>query len=156
MTIQILVADDHPDVRGLLIRMIDRAGDMQVVAEAADGVEVLERYGRQHTDLVLLDLTMPRKTGIETLRELLALHSEARVLVVSMHPPEQLAERLIRAGAKGYLGKDRVAEHLLDAIRAVHAGGIYFPGARPAPRPEAEPESRGAGSPSADDSPPAG
>jgi DNA-binding NarL/FixJ family response regulator len=98
---------------------------MAVAAEAADGIEVLERFESSLTDVVLLDLTMPRKGGIETLRELLPRHPDAKVLIVSMHPPEQLAQRMIRAGAKGYLGKDRVAECLLDAIRAVHAGGVY-------------------------------
>ena len=124
--IQVMVADDHDDVRRQLIRLIGRAGDMAVAAEAADGYEVLERFDAEQTDVVLLDLTMPRKGGIDTLRDLLPRHPEARVLIVSMHPPEQLGQRMIRAGAKGYLGKDRVAECLLDAIRAIHAGGIYL------------------------------
>ena len=123
--IQVLVADDHDDVRRQIIRLIGRAQDMKVAAEAADGDEVLERFESSNSDVVLLDLTMPRKGGIETLRDLLPRHPDAKVLIVSMHPPEQLAQRMIRAGAKGYLGKDRVAECLLDAIRAVHAGDIY-------------------------------
>lgn len=124
--IQVLVADDHADVRRQIIRLIGRSGDMAVAAEAADGIEVLERFDGETTDVVLLDLSMPRKGGIETLKDLLPRHPEAKVLIVSMHPPEQLAHRMIRAGAKGYLGKDRVADCLLDAIRAVHAGGVYL------------------------------
>jgi two-component system response regulator DegU len=132
--IQILVADDHDDVRRQIVRLIDRADDMRVTAEAADGIEVLERFESGRTDVVLLDLTMPRKGGIETLRDLLPRYPEAKVLIVSMHPPEQLGQRMIRAGAKGYVGKDRVAECLLDAIRAVHAGGIYLdPGSAESP-----------------------
>jgi len=126
--IHVLVADDHADVRRQLIRLIGRAGDMTVAAEAADGIEVLERLDSIDVDVLLLDLTMPRKGGIETLRDLLPRHPETKVLIVSMHPPEQLARRMIHAGAKGYLGKDRVAECLLDAIRTVHGGSVYVDG----------------------------
>ena len=133
--IQVLVADDHEDVRRRLIRLIGRASDMSVAAEAADGVEVLERFETTDIDVALLDLTMPRKGGIETLRELLPRHPEAKVLIVSMHPPEQLARRMIRAGARGYVGKDRAAECLLDAIRAVHGGNVYVDGGAEMPRP---------------------
>jgi DNA-binding NarL/FixJ family response regulator len=133
--IQVLVADDHDDVRRHLIRLIRRAEDMTVAAEAADGVEVLERFESGRTDVVLLDLTMPRKGGIETLRDLLPRHPDAKVLIVSMHPPEQLGQRMIRAGARGYLGKDRIAECLLDAIRAVHGGGVYLDAGEPQPPP---------------------
>jgi two-component system invasion response regulator UvrY len=132
--IQVLVADDHDSVRQQIVRLIERTDDMTVTAEAADGVEVLERFESSRTDVLILDLTMPRKGGIETLRDLLPRHPDAKVLVVSMHPPEQLAHRVIRAGARGYVGKDRVAECLLDAIRAVHAGDVYVdPGEQPSP-----------------------
>ena len=126
--IQVLVADDHADVRGRLVRLIGAAGDMTVAAEAADGVEVLDRLEATDVDVLLLDLTMPRKGGIDTLREILPRRPDAKVLIVSMHPPDQLAARMIRAGARGYVGKDRVAECLLDAIRAVHAGNVYVDG----------------------------
>jgi DNA-binding NarL/FixJ family response regulator len=129
--IRVLVADDHTEVRRLLIRLIERAADMTVVGEACDGHEVLERLATTPADVVLLDLTMPRKGGIETLRDLLPLHPAVRALIVSMHPAEQLARRMIRAGARGYLGKDCVAECLHHAIRTVHDGGIYLLGAEP-------------------------
>jgi DNA-binding NarL/FixJ family response regulator len=124
--IRVLVADDHTEVRRLLIRLIGRAGDMTVVGEACDGHEVLERLACTPADVVLLDLTMPRKGGIETLRDLLPRHPSVRVLIVSMHPAEQLARRMIRAGARGYLGKDCVAECLHHAIRTVYDGGIWL------------------------------
>ena len=126
--IRVLVADDHPEVRFQIVQLIGRAGDMVVTAEAADGVEVLERFCSSEADVVLLDLTMPRKSGMDTLRELLESAPDARVLIVSMHPPEQLARRVIRLGAKGYLGKDRLGERLGDAIRTIHAGGVYIDG----------------------------
>lgn len=126
--IQVLVADDHADVRRQLVRLIGAAGDMAVAAEAADGVEVLDRLDAADPDVLLLDLTMPRKGGIDTLREILPRRPDAKILIVSMHPPEQLAARMIKAGAKGYVGKDRVGECLLEAIRAVHAGGVYVDG----------------------------
>jgi DNA-binding NarL/FixJ family response regulator len=135
--IQILVADDHEVVRRQIVRLIGRAGDMTVTAEAADGVEVLERFDGSHVDVVLLDLTMPRKGGLETLRDLLPRHPQAKVLIVSMHSPEQLAQQLIRAGARGYLGKDRVAERLLDAIRAVYAGEVFIDSLEREPAPVA-------------------
>lgn len=127
--IRVLVADDHPEVRFHIVQLIGRAGDMVVTAEAGDGIEVLERFRASEADVVLLDLTMPRKGGMDTLRELLELAPGARVLIVSMHPPEQLAGRVIRLGARGYLGKDRLGERLRDAIRTIHAGGLYVDGA---------------------------
>jgi DNA-binding NarL/FixJ family response regulator len=126
--IQVLVADDHADVRRQLVRLIGASGDMTVAAEAADGVEVLDRLDAADPDVLLLDLTMPRKGGIDTLREILPRWPGAKVLIVSLHPPEQLAARMIEAGARGYVGKDRVAECLLEAIRAVHAGRVYIDG----------------------------
>jgi DNA-binding NarL/FixJ family response regulator len=128
--IQVLVADDHAEVRRQIVRLIGDAVDMNVAAEAADGVEVLDRLDAADADVdvLLLDLTMPNKGGVDTLREILPRRPDAKVLIVSMHPPEQLAARMIRAGARGYVGKDRVAECLLDAIRTVHAGRVYIDG----------------------------
>jgi two-component system, NarL family, invasion response regulator UvrY len=124
--IRVLVADDHVEVRAHIVQHIGRAADMVVTADAGDGFEAIERFLAAGADVVLLDLTMPRKGGIDTLRELLDIDPDVRVLLVSMHPPEQLERRVIRAGARGYLGKDRLGECLHHAIRTLHAGGIYL------------------------------
>jgi two-component system invasion response regulator UvrY len=126
--IRVMVADDHPDVRRRLVRLLRRPGDIEVVAEAADGVEALQVLGSREVEVevLLLDLTMPRKSGGETLREVTAGHPAVKVVIVSMHPPSELATQMIALGAKGYVGKDRLGECLLDAIRAVHAGGVYL------------------------------
>lgn len=124
--IRVLVADDHDEIRRLIVRLIDAAGDMLVAAEACDGIEVLERFHDCRADVLLLDLTMPRKSGMETLSDLLERDPHARVVIVSMHPAEQLARGALDAGARGYLGKNRIGACLLDAIRTVHAGGVHL------------------------------
>ncbi len=124
--IRVLMADDHPIVRQGLRRILTEKLQSPVsVGEARDGREALELAGRQRWDLVVLDVTMPRGGGLEVLREL--KHSQPRlpVLVLSIHPEDQYATRVLRAGAAGYLTKESAPEELVKAIQKVLAGGRY-------------------------------
>lgn len=123
--IRVLIADDHAVVREGLKRIVAENADMEVAGEAGNGHEVLDFARRLECDLVLLDLAMPGKGGLETLKELKLLRPHLPVLVLSVYPEEQYAVRLLRAGAAGYLTKESAPEDLVAAIRKVSRGGRY-------------------------------
>ena len=121
-----MVADDHPVVRRGLIQIINEEGDLTVVAEAVNSQGVLDVLGRDRVDVVVLDISMPGRTGLETLDEIRKYYSGVRVLVLSFHPEEQYAVRSIRAGASGYMNKDSAPDQLVTAIRKVASGKKYL------------------------------
>jgi two-component system invasion response regulator UvrY len=123
--IRILVADDHPVVRQGLKQIVADTPDLAVTGEASRGREVLERVTKDQYDVVLLDITMPDKTGLEVLGELKRLRPKLPVLILTMHPEEQYAIRALRAGASGYLTKEGVPHELIAAIRKVSMGAKY-------------------------------
>ena len=123
--IRILIADDHAVVREGLKRIVAETPDMEVVGEAASGHEALDFAQKRECDLVLLDLAMPGKDGLDTLKELRAVRPGLPVLVLSVYPEDQYAVRLLRAGAAGYLTKESAPEELVTAIRKVSRGGRY-------------------------------
>jgi two-component system, NarL family, invasion response regulator UvrY len=123
--IRILIADDHAVVREGLKRIVAETPDMEVVGEAASGHEALDFAQKRECDLVLLDLAMPGKDGLDTLKELRAVRPGLPVLVLSVYPEDQYAVRLLRAGAAGYLTKESAPEELVAAIRKVSRGGRY-------------------------------
>lgn len=120
--IRVLIVDDHAIVRQGLKRILDEAEGIQVVGEAANGVDALKLIHAEEWDVVLLDISMPEKNGIDTLKQIMGENREARVLVLSMYPEDQHAVRLMKAGASGYMTKDVAPEHLVEAIRKVVAG----------------------------------
>jgi DNA-binding NarL/FixJ family response regulator len=122
---QVFLADDHALVREGLRRVLDEAGDITVVGEAADGETVLSRAATERWDVLVLDLDLAGLSGFEVLRKVLEIRPKLHVLVLSMHPEEQFAVRLIRAGASGYLSKGRSATEFVRALREVHAGHRY-------------------------------
>lgn len=124
--IKILIADDHAIVRAGLKRIIGETHDMEVVAEAATGAEALERARHTIPDVVVLDVSMPGRGGLDTLKELKRLLPKTRVLVLSMHPEDQFGPRFLREQADGYMTKESAPELLIGAIRKVHAGGKYL------------------------------
>jgi DNA-binding NarL/FixJ family response regulator len=124
--IRIVVADDHTIVREGLKQLLGAAGDLQVVAEARDGHEVIDRVRNLDFDLLLLDMSMPGKSGIELIKQVRAEKPKLRILVLSMHEEHQYAVRAIRAGAAGYLTKESASRALVEAIRKVSAGGAYI------------------------------
>jgi len=123
--IKALIADDHAVVRQGLRQILQETSDMQVTGEAATGPEALDRARGDSYDVVVLDITMPGRSGFEVLKELRIDRPELPVLVLSMHAEEQFAVRLLKAGAAGYLNKESAPEELVKAIRKVVAGGRY-------------------------------
>ena len=124
--IKILIADDHTIVREGLKQILAETVDMVVGGEATNGQEVLEHVRREDWDLVLLDLAMPGKDGLDTLKELKQEKPKLPVLVLSIYPEEQYAVRALKAGAAGYLTKESAPEELIAAIRKVSQGGKYI------------------------------
>lgn len=123
--IKILVADDHPVVREGLKQIISKAPDMLVAGEAANGQEVLEKIAAEHWDVVVLDVNMPGKDGFEVLRQMRHEKPKLPVLILSIHPEDQLGVRVFKVGASGFLNKDAAPQELAEAIRTVHTGRKY-------------------------------
>lgn len=121
--IRILVADDHPVVRDGLVAILSTQPDLQVVAEAGDGVEVLERVAQTHPDVLLLDLEMPHMDGVETLRRLQAEYPDVRVIIFTAFDTDERILAAVQAGAQGYLLKGAPRGEVFNAIRVVYSGG---------------------------------
>jgi DNA-binding NarL/FixJ family response regulator len=127
---RILLADDHAMVRRGLRMVLDAEPDLEVVDEASDGAEALERTLKGDVDLAILDVTMPRMTGLQAARELRRRGSEAKVLVLSMHDNEQYLYEALKAGASGYVLKSAAHKDLVEAARAAMRGEPFlYPGA---------------------------
>ena len=124
--IRVVIADDHQILREGLKQLLHGAGDLDVVAEAADGSQVLDKVRMLDIDVLLLDISMPGKSGMELIRQVKAERPRVRVLVLSMHEEHQYAVRAIRAGASGYLTKESASSQLVAAIRKVASGGAYI------------------------------
>jgi DNA-binding NarL/FixJ family response regulator len=124
--LRLLVADDHPIFRAGLRNLLDQQPDMQVVAEAADGVQAVEGYRREHPDVCLMDLRMPGLDGAQATAAIRREDPQACVLILTTYDGDEDVHRAVAAGARGYLLKDTFAEGLLDAIRAAHAGERLF------------------------------
>jgi two-component system invasion response regulator UvrY len=124
--IKILIADDHPVVRQGLKQVLADEPDMEVTGEASNANELMERVRREPWNIVLLDITMPGRGGLEVLKDLRREHGKLPVLVLSMHPEDQFGLRVLKAGADGYLTKDSAPEELVKAIRKVCSGGKYI------------------------------
>ena len=123
--IKVVVVDDHAVVREGLKRIVSESGGMTVTGEAADGHEAMRVIKSEPCDVVLLDITMPNKSGLDVLKELHTESPRLPVLVLSMHPEDQYAVRVLRAGAAGYVTKESAPAKLVQAIRKVVRGGKY-------------------------------
>lgn len=123
--LQILVADDHAVVREGVKQILADVSDMVVIGEASDGPETLEKAMRNDYDVILLDISMPGRNGLEILKEIKTRLPKTPVLILSMHPEEQYAVRALRAGAAGYLTKASAPQELIGAIRKASRGGKY-------------------------------
>jgi DNA-binding NarL/FixJ family response regulator len=123
---RLLLADDHVMVRRGLRLVLDAEPDLRVVAEASDGLEALELARRTELDLAVLDVSMPRMTGLQATAELIALRPELRVLMLSMHDNEQYLFEALRAGASGYVLKTAADRDLVEACRAVLRGQPFL------------------------------
>ena len=126
---KILIADDHPIVLRGLRTVLDAQPDLEVVAQATDGQEAVEIATSAEVDLAVLDISMPRKTGLQAAREITRRSPEVRVLMLSMHDSEQFLFEAIRAGAAGYVLKSSVDRDLVEACRATMRGEPFlYPG----------------------------
>ena len=123
--IRLVIADDHAIVREGLGRILLDCPDIQLVAEVERGDDVQTAVANSAADVLLLDISMPGPSFLDLLRALEISHPDTRILVFSMHSEDQYALRAFRAGAAGYLTKDRAPEEILEAIRTVHRGGRY-------------------------------
>jgi len=123
---KILIADDHPIVREGFKQVLSETSDMLVADEASNGQEVLNLVQKNNYDVILLDISMPGRSGLEILKELKGENPKLPVLIVSIYPEEQYAVRAFRAGASGYLTKASAPNELISAIRKVSKGGRYI------------------------------
>jgi DNA-binding NarL/FixJ family response regulator len=123
---RVVIADDHTIVREGLKQVLAAAGDLTVIAEAQNGAEVMQCVREHDFDVLLLDMSMPGKSGIELIKQVHTENPKLRILVLSMHEEEQYAVRALKAGAAGYLTKESASAQLVAAIRKVAAGGAYI------------------------------
>jgi DNA-binding NarL/FixJ family response regulator len=123
---RILIADDHAIVRSGLKRVLDAKPDMEVVAEAEDGAEAVEKALKEDVHLAILDVSMPRMTGIQAAAELHKRNPELKTLMLSMHDSEQFLFEALKAGASGYVLKSGADTDIVDAVRAAMRGDSYL------------------------------
>ncbi|HUL63497.1 MAG TPA: response regulator transcription factor [Burkholderiaceae bacterium] len=126
MTTKVFIADDHAIVREGLRRVLATEPSIVVAGEAGNGHEVMSAVRAGGFEVLLLDLSMPGRSGVDLIKQVKADRPELRILVLSMHDEQQYAERAIRAGASGYLTKDTAAKQLVAAVTRVAAGGMFI------------------------------
>jgi two-component system, NarL family, invasion response regulator UvrY len=124
--IRILIADDHAIVREGLKQILSESSDFVVVAEASTGQEVLEKTKRNDLDVVILDIAMPGRGGLDILKEIKSQKPRLSVLMLSMYPEEQYAVRVLKSGASGYLTKESAPSELVKAVRQISQGKKYI------------------------------
>jgi DNA-binding NarL/FixJ family response regulator len=122
---QVLIVDDHPMMREGLAQLINREKDLVVAGEADSAARAIEQTAQLKPDLVIVDITLPGRSGLDLIRDIHAVHPAALVLVVSMHEESLYAERVLRAGGRGYVMKQAGGKKLMEAIRQVLGGQIY-------------------------------
>jgi two-component system invasion response regulator UvrY len=122
---KVLLADDHAMVRAGLKEILADTGDITVTGEAGSGPEVLARIRENDYDVLVLDMSMPGRSGVELIKQLKKEKPKLRILILSMHSEAQYAVRAIKAGASGYLTKDGAADQLVAAIRRIAGGGAF-------------------------------
>ncbi|SMC87302.1 two component transcriptional regulator, LuxR family [Desulfocicer vacuolatum DSM 3385] len=126
MMIKVLLADDHKIVREGLRRIIEESGEMEVVAEAADGNEAISRALETRPDVAVVDISMPGMDGLEVVSQLKTLAPSMPLLILTMHDEEQYVVRAVESGAMGYVTKQSAPEQLVDAVKKLYAGGLYL------------------------------
>jgi two-component system, NarL family, response regulator NreC len=123
--IKLLLADDHAILRQGLRRILEAEADMSVIGEAATGTEAVKRAKQLKPDVVIMDISMPEQSGIESMRQILQ-SMPARILILSVHLEHQVIAEAVSAGASGYLAKDSVDQELIAAVRTIVRGGTVF------------------------------
>lgn len=128
MAISVLIADDHKAIRSMLGRLLARQPGIRVVGYAADGVQAIIEATRLRPDVVVMDISMPRMTGISATRELQHEQPQIKVVILSGHATSEHVNRAVLAGAHGYVLKNTATQDIIDAVRAVHAGKRFLSG----------------------------
>lgn len=123
---RLLLIDDHPIMRHGLAQLINAEADLEVCGDAGSAADGLRAVEKCRPDLVIVDLTLPDKHGLEFIKDMQSMHPGTRMLVLSMHDESLYAERALRAGARGYLMKETAADNLIKAVHRVLEGGIYL------------------------------
>lgn len=124
--LRVLIADDHAVVRQGLRQILAEIPELSAVGEAQNGEEALDQVRAEPWDVLVLDMSMPGRGGLDVLKDVRRERPQTRVLVLSMHPEDQFAVRLLKAGAAGYLTKESAPEELVAAVRKVMTGGKYI------------------------------
>jgi len=124
--IKILVVDDHALIRKGLKQLLEDCPDLQVTGEAASGNEAINKVRAEHFDLLLLDINLPDKHGIEVLKQFKSEQPDLKIIVLSMYPEEQYGVRALKAGAMGYINKQSASDTLINAIQQVVSGKKYI------------------------------
>lgn len=122
----VLIADDHKIVRHGLKRILEDEFSEVIIGEASRDTEIAEQLEKSKWDLVILDISMPGKSGLEVLKDIKATHPQIPVLILSMYPEEQFALRVMKSGASGYIRKDSAPEKLVDAVKEILEGKKYI------------------------------
>jgi len=122
---RILIVDDHPMTRAGLVHLINHQPEMVVDGEAENAAQALDLLASKRPDLMLIDITLPGKSGLELVKDVKAMHPDLPMLVLSMHDESLYADRVLRAGARGYITKHEGGDKLMGAIRHVLSGRIY-------------------------------
>jgi DNA-binding NarL/FixJ family response regulator len=125
--IRLMIADDHPMLRAGVSAVVALEPDIELVAEASDGPEAIELFLQHRPDVALIDLQMPRLSGVDVIRSIREVQSDARLVVLTTYGGDVQALRAIAAGASGFLMKSSLRLEMLDVIRLVHAGGMHIP-----------------------------
>jgi len=124
--IKVFIVDDHEIIREGLKMILKEADDLVVVGEAQDGVEALKKIKTVECDIVLLDMNLPGRSGLDLLGDIKAMKPKLHILVLSIHPEDKFALRTLKSGASGYLCKDTALEELVVAIRKIYTKGRYI------------------------------
>ncbi len=125
-TLKILLVDDHPMIRIGIKSLLEGEKSIVLIDEATDGDECLEKLDATNYDVIIMDIKMPKKTGIDTTKEIVKKYPNAKVLALSMHDEQDYIVKMLQAGAKGYLLKNTTKEELLKAVESVSRGENYF------------------------------
>lgn len=125
--IRVVIAEDHTLIREALVKMLAGSGRIEVVGQASTGTEALALVGQHKPDVLIMDVSMPEKDGIQALAELAALDTPTKTLILTMHEDEAHGVRAIRGGAAGYIKKSANLDELLNAIERVHGGERVIP-----------------------------
>jgi two-component system, NarL family, invasion response regulator UvrY len=123
--IRIFITDDHLLIREGFRKILQDEKDISIIGEAGNAADAMDFVLKNNLDILILDLNLPDKNGLDLLKELKAIKPELKILILSMHPEDRFAMRVLRAGASGYLTKESVGDELIRAIRKVYNGGKY-------------------------------